>query len=341
MAFVFKPPANYNKDFSSEESRVKITKLFNEGVEGTINVDDEHEIFCYCSFYLSKMMYSKFLRYIFHNVDKNNIFSMTILAEYFYKCKQYQEFIYYTQKTIDLGYIPAILILSNFYKETENESERIKILQVGVDIGDISSILNMGTIYYNKKNYQKAIEIWSIGATKDTSACYYNIGLAYNELKDINESVKYWLISAEKGHILSIGNIISYYEKENNLEKAIYWANKGKKYDILVKFIIKYFNTSCSVQSNSEFNGDFLSILSELKEEQFTDPPRYIRLILKLVKKKSDDIFTHLKYSPGSDGYDKCKKEFFDILSKDETLEDKVIREHGFVNNKINRRKSN
>ena len=82
-------------------------------------------------------------------------------------------------------------------------------------------------------------------------------------------------------------------------------------------------------------------MLSNIDGDQFKECPLYIKIILKLLKQKSDELFLHLKYSPGSDGYNKCKTEFFGILAKNETTYNKQIRSYGFVNNKVSRRKSN
>lgn len=115
---------------------------------------------------------------------------------------------------------------------------------------------------------------------------YYNLGL-YNKDQDYNKALEYFIKANNKGHKESSHDIIDIYIKKNDIENVFYWWNKNPSTINILELINKFKDKDVlnTFMSNMLFNNQQM-------------------------KDRINELEIEIKYKPGGDGYEDCKKEF-------------------------------
>ena len=316
--------SGYTVTISSNSNKIK--ELYLNNKDSIPDINDVNEIYTFCAYYYHKRFYSKFLKYIFYNIDKDNTYSMLLLAEYFIEFKQDEEAINYYKKAIDLGNDIAIHNLAQYYKNNKDIDKALEIYSIGLARNDQKSIMSLGLIKYEDEKYESALELFSsLNSDYYYILSQFNKGWCYIKLNNDVAAIRCWSEVGELGYEGAIKCLINHYNTNYNRERLIYWLSKDKsmKSELIIK--IKEHLTSTE---EIEASKDFLNVLSQLEENDFNDLPLYLRVLIRSLKVNLNDLKIHCEYRHKGTKFQDIQSEYLKKLAKREPIKNEVIEEN-------------
>lgn len=288
----------------------------------SFNPEDSIGFFMSSIYYYNKKEYDIFLRYIFMSIDWGFNKGLVLLAKYFFESENIETAIKYCKLSIIKGENIAISHLGNYYVKKGLIKDAIEIFKIGVDKNYIAAIIELGLVYYNQKDYQKAMETWSLGANQNNPNCIENIGWCYIEKKNSETAMKYFEKAIKQGYTRSIDNVIHYHTVKKDYNKAIYYINiKGEKGNLIKK--IKEYLT---LKDGKDISADTIKIISKLTEEDIKNEELYLKILVRTLRTKMDELYTHFKYEVGGEGYKECENHWVESVLNN-NMTDNILKE--------------
>lgn len=153
---------------------------------------------------------------------KNEYDIYMLVGLFYFINNNYNEMIKYYLLAIEKDNLFAINTLGLFYEEVEKDYENAKkYYLLAVEKGDKFAMLNLMLFYSRiENNKQKVNEYYKNVMEIDEPEEFYKIGVHY-EMYEHNyiEMEKYYLMAINKKHSQALQKLISYYKKNNEIDK--------------------------------------------------------------------------------------------------------------------------
>lgn len=160
-----------------------------------------------------------------------------------------------------------------------------------------------------KKYYLKIIKNNKLGI----SAAYHNMYVYYAGKKKYDKCEYYLQHAFEHDRTPKIDVLLDYYKSSNCYAKIVLTCIKYNYYKYLLNMEFK----------NITITPECLEILSNKTDKDITDAPEIIKIIHKLLVAKLEPIDLHFKFSIEGKGYDDAKNHFIDIVTSNNTENNK------------------
>ncbi|MBN6065386.1 sel1 repeat family protein [Aggregatibacter actinomycetemcomitans] len=152
------------------------------------------------------------------------------------------------KEAAEKGVIKAKIDLSRAYERgigvEKNYTLAFEWMNKAADDGDPEAINNIG-VYYDygigvTRDPQKSIEYYKKAADLGNNSAMYNLGIVlfYGEeiIKDEKKALFWIEKSANLENIEAITNLYSIYKLQGNIQKSMYWLNKGIEKNLPIAF---------------------------------------------------------------------------------------------------------
>ena len=192
---------------------------------------------------------------------------------------------------------------------------------LAIEKGNSDAMYNLGFYYEEIKDYDNMIKYYLIAIENDNETLFDqqlfdNIFRKCEEQDDYLNIIKIGLISFENGNFYIAHDLINHFVKKNDLEnmvKLIEMALKKNYYKIFKNLI--FLNKKNVSNDNKEFILKVLSIIN-FDNVNKNKMPSHIIVIKSLLDKQINLLETHFKYLPNGNGFNKAKKDFINLISK-------------------------
>ena len=233
----------------------------------------------------------------------------------------------YSHSANCLGYI-----YQNGKGVTKNYNKAKELYEQAIEKGSIMAINNLGTIYqegYDTIDYNKAKELLEIAAEKGNSLAIHNLGTIYKlgmgVKQDFNKTKELYELAIEKGNsyaMLELGTMYHYahgIEQDYNKAKELYeMAIEKNNLSALNNLTVIYKTTTDWHQNRDGVIDYYLKINRQEKLKEIYNCNDYgIQMILdnkkltkeiSTLKKKIDELETHIMASPEGELYFEAKE---------------------------------
>jgi tetratricopeptide (TPR) repeat protein len=257
--------------------------------------------------------YDKAIKYYKMAVEKGSVGAMHELGHIYCEIdaedfeNDYDEGIKYLKMAIEKGCGKSMFDLGWLYQHgkgvAKNIDVAIKYYKMAVEKGNSDAMLILGDIYIDgkniEKNFEEAIKYYKMAIEKGDKHAMYDLGKMYqygNGVdKNFEEAIRYYIMTNNADYffmcIAELERMIAEINKLSNDEKIKYYRllnqHKGTK-EYARKIIITY------------RVDDIIQMYEENKK----------------LKKKVEELETHIRYMPDGIGYYEAKEEFESLQQK-------------------------
>ena len=218
----------------------------------------------------------------------------------------YDEGIKYLKMAIEKGCGKSMFDLGWLYQHgkgvAKNIDVAIKYYKIAVEKGNSEAMRALGDIYTGganiEKNFEEAIKYYKMAVEKGDGYAMYDLGTMYQYGigvdKDFEEAIRYYIMTIDAKHHMRMGE----------LERMIVEINK-----LSIAEKIKYCKLLKQREETNEYAREIIitcsvdDIISMCEEN-------------KKLKKKVEELETHIRYMPDGIGYYEAKEEFESLQQK-------------------------
>jgi tetratricopeptide (TPR) repeat protein len=153
-------------------------------------------------------------------IEKDNVYAMTNIADYYKSIEKYDEMEIYYKMAIDKDDVAAMNNFGEYYRTIEDYDKMMYYWKMAIDKGHAGSMNNLGTYYSSIGNYDQMKKYLEMAIEKGDTNGYLNMAEYYKMNENYEQMKEYYLKAAKSGNINGYLALGAFYGKNGQNEEA-------------------------------------------------------------------------------------------------------------------------